>query len=242
VRRESRAETSPTTASNRTLAGARLAAISVASGAVATIASILGVAYVASIGSATVRSEHDALLASHTSVPQQSGRDLRRLDSAPEGSGRPVREQHIGDIIIIDVGAQVVSLDDELDRQRAIAARTHRRLVLWLVTEDCKPCNAVEAALGSAEVQLALSRTRLVRLDAVEFATELSRLGVPMDATPAFVLPGPDGYAIDYIHGGEWDEDIPDNIAPVLKSFVEGTYTRRRMPWRGGAHDDETPI
>jgi hypothetical protein len=63
-----------------------------------------------------------------------------------------------------------------------------------------------------------------------------------MDAFPAFVLLGRDGHAADYLHDGEWDDDVPENIAPVLKSFVEGTYSRRRSPWHGGLHEDETPI
>ncbi len=148
----------------------------------------------------------------------------------------------MGDVVLVDVGAEIVSLDEEMDRQRALAMRARQRLLLWLVVADCKPCNAVEAALSSPDVQRALGSARLVRLDAVEFMAELSRLGIPMDAFPAFVLLGRDGHAVDYLHGGEWDEDVPGNIAPVLKSFVEGTYSKRRSPWRGGLHEDETPI
>ena len=153
-----------------------------------------------------------------------------------------MREQRLGDIVLVDVGAQIASLDEEIDRQRSLAYRSRERLVLWLVVEDCKPCNAVESALTSAELQQAFAHTRLVRLDAMEFLAELARLGVPMDAFPAFVLLGADGHATDYVHGGEWDDDKPENIAPVLKSFLEGTYAKRRAPWHGGPHDDETAI
>ena len=55
-----------------------------------------------------------------------------------------------------------------------------------------------------------------------------------MEVFPAFVLLGRDGHAADYLHDGEWDDDTPEDIAPVLKSFVEGTYSRRRSPWHGG--------
>ena len=34
------------------------------------------------------------------------------------------------------------------------------------------------------------------------------------------------------IHGGEWDDDIPPNIAPVLGAFVRGKYGTRRYPWQ----------
>jgi hypothetical protein len=32
----------------------------------------------------------------------------------------------------------------------------------------------------------------------------------------------------DLIDGGEWDADVPENIAPVLGAFVRGTYSNRR--------------
>jgi hypothetical protein len=238
VRREYRPEIS---VARRTIAGARLAAISVAAGALATVGSLLAVAYLASAGASSARSERSAQLASH-SESRSSYEGVRRLDGAPDHVARPVREHRIGDIVLVDIGAEIVSLDEEIDRQRGLAMHSHERLLVWLVVQDCKSCNAVEASLPSLDVQRALGRARLVRLDAVEFLAELSRLGVPMDAFPAFVLLGRDGHAADYLHDGEWDEDVPENIAPVLKSFVEGTYSRRRSPWRGGLHEDETPI
>jgi hypothetical protein len=238
VRREYHPEIS---VARRTVAGARLAAISVAAGAVATVGSLLAVAYVAAVGAAGARPERTAQLASHSEL-RSSLEGARRLDGAPEGAARPVREHHIGDLVLVDVGAEIVSLDEEMDHQRGLAMRGHERLLVWLVVENCKSCNAVEAALSSPELQRALGRARLVRLDAVEFLAELSRLGIPMDAFPAFVLLGRDGHAADYLHDGEWDDDVPENIAPVLKSFVEGTYIRRRSPWRGGLHEDETSI
>ena len=239
MRREYRPEVSVT---RRTIAGARLAAISVAAGAVATVGSLLAVAYLAAIGASSAHGERSAQLASHSESPRAAYEGARLLDGLPERTGRPVREHRIGEIVLVDVGAEIPSLDEELDRQRGLAMRSHERLLLWLVVQDCKSCNAVEAALSSVEVQHALTKSRLVRLDAVEFLAELSRIGVPMDAFPAFVLLGRDGHAADYLHDGEWDEDIPENIAPVLKSFVEGTYSRRRSPWHGGLHEDETPI
>jgi hypothetical protein len=229
------------TAAHRALAGARLAAISVAAGALATIASLAAVAYVAVAGSSTPPVDRSSYSSLHGAAPR--GASLgRRVDGAPEGSARPLREQRIGDILVVDVGAQILSLDEEIDRQRALAARAKETLLVWLVVEDCKPCNALEAALSTPALQQALHHARLIRLDAVEFTSELARLGIPTNAFPAFVLLGPDGHAKDYVHGGEWDDDLPENIAPVLKSFVGGTYSTRRNPWHGGPHDDATPI
>lgn len=148
----------------------------------------------------------------------------------------------IGSLVLVDVSPEIPSLDDELARQRQLARQRGQRVLVWVVVADCKPCGEVERAFGTPELQRALPRARILRLDAGHFPTELARLGVPTDAFPAFVLIGPDGAATDYVHGGEWDEYLPGNIAPVLKSFLEGTYRHRRLPWHGGVHEDETAI
>lgn len=214
--------------------------MSVVSGAVATVASLIAVLYVAQVGSSHLAAERDAVRLTSHGASARSARLPRDEDHA--GAGRSVQETQIGSVVLVDVGADVASLDDELDRERVRAARAEERLVLWLIVEDCKPCNAVESSLTSPDVQRALGHARLIRLDAAEFLAELARLGIPMDAFPSFVLLGPDGHATDYVDGSEWDEDLPQNIAPVLKNFVEGTYTKRKSPWHGGLHEDETPI
>ncbi|HVU05453.1 MAG TPA: hypothetical protein VHE30_27085 [Polyangiaceae bacterium] len=225
-------ESRPRRAAERALSGARLATVSVISGALATAASLSAVAYVAAAGSAPVVDTRATIrLASH-------GKPARSEAEGPH----PVRERKIGAITLVDVGADVVSLDDELDRQRAVARREEERFVLFLVVSDCKACAAVDDSLESPLLQRALRQTRIVRLDAGDFLAELSRLGVPLDAFPSFVLLGPDGRATDFVDGSEWQKDTPPDIAPVLKSFVEGTYTDRKSPWRGGLHEDETPI
>ncbi len=214
--------------------------MAVVSGAVATAVSVLAVAYLATIGSASRSLPQDGTrLASHRDPA------VAISSSQPEDSDvaqQQPRERRIGVVLVIDVAGDVSSLDDELDRQRTLADVSGERLLLWLVVPECKPCAAFEAALASNELQQALVRTRLVRLRATDFGAELARVGIPVDAFPGFALVGPNGHAADYLHGGEWDADVPQNIAPVLKSFVDGTYAHRRSPWRGGPHEDETSI
>jgi hypothetical protein len=220
--------------------GARLATLAVVSGAVATAVSVLAVAYLATVGSAARSTPSDGTrLASHRdpTVAIASSQP-----EAPDWEQQQTRERRIGAVLVVDVAADVSSLDDELDRQRTLADVSGQRLLLWLVVPECKPCAAFEASLASNDVQQALAKARLVRLRATDFGAELARVGVPIEAFPGFALVGPNGYAADYLHGGEWDADTPQNIAPVLKSFVEGTYVHRRSPWHGGLHEDETSI
>lgn len=207
------------------------------SGALATAASLLALAYIATAGSGSSAPIYRVprVAAVAHAIPATD-------DSFDGTAGSRTSERELGRLVLVDVSPSVPSLDDELDRQRALALQQGQRVLLWVVVADCKPCSAVDAALSSRELQAALASSRLVRVNAVDFLAELSRMGIPMDAFPAFVRLGPDGSPVDYVDGGEWDDDVPVNIAPVLKSFIEGSYDRRRSPWRGGLHEDETPI
>ncbi len=153
-----------------------------------------------------------------------------------------VLEAQIGALLLVDVGPGVVPVERELERQQELAARAGQKLVLWTVVPGCKPCQGVSAALTDPKLQKALSNTRLVRLNVRDHEIELARLNIPTEKIPGFVILGSTQRPLDYISGGEWDADIPENIAPVLEKFVRGEYKQRRERWRGGRRDDETPI
>jgi hypothetical protein len=118
-----------------------------------------------------------------------------------------------------------------LKREMGNAASQGEKLVVWITAPDCRPCTGVSVALMSTKLQSALAGVRLLRLDAREHGLELSDHGITPDVLPGFALLGPRGEPIDYVNGGEWDDDIPENIAPVLGKFVQGTYRKRRHPW-----------
>ena len=148
----------------------------------------------------------------------------------------------VGNVVLVEIGPEVASLQTELTRQRAMALEQGQALLVWLTVPDCPPCNGVAAALTDTRLRNALGRARLVRVDATIFAAELAELGLPLDVFPGFALLGTNNRPVDYLNGGEWDEDLPSRIAPVLGPFLRGRLERRRRPWRGEARDDETPI
>jgi hypothetical protein len=164
--------------------------------------------------------------------------------SANSGASRDngVINTKVGGIDLVDVGNGVRSLSAELDNQRTIATKDQKKLVLWVVMDDCQPCNGVSASLSDPKLQSALTGVRLVRVNVRDFVADLRYLGIPSDKFPGFVLLGPTNRPTDYVNGGEWDEDVPRNIAPVLGNFVKGSYTKRREPWRGIKRDDETTL
>ena len=81
-------------------------------------------------------------------------------------------------------------------------------------------------------MQSALDHVRLVRIDRDPFEDDLAELEIPSRPNPGFFLLDSDLRVTDGIHGGEWDDDIAVNIAPVLGPFVHGNYAKRRAPWK----------
>ncbi len=165
----------------------------------------------------------------------------------PEMPGAMTREAAtrtlaLGELTLVDPGTETPSLTVILSRERALAAEQKQRLVLLIVGPDCQPCNGVGVALRDPRLQRALRGVRLVRVEGREFAVELERSGIPAEVMPGFALLGEDGRPIDYVNGGEWDADIPENIAPVLRDFMLGRYLKRRNPWKPGAAHGETSL
>jgi hypothetical protein len=152
-----------------------------------------------------------------------------------------VVETRVGSVDLVDIDG-VRSLGVELDHQRKIAAKDGKKLLLWVVVKDCQPCNGVAASLPDPKMQTALDKVRLVRVDAREYGAELKFLGIPSEKVPGFALLAESNRPVDFVDGGEWDEDIARNIAPVLGNFVRGRYAKRRDPWRGTARGDETTL
>jgi hypothetical protein len=160
-------------------------------------------------------------------------------ESDPELPALPAR---VGSISIIELDAGSGALESQLLAQLKESAASGEQLLLWTVTADCEPCAAVGRALPDARMQRALAKVRLLRADASSFPIELRKLGVPVDTVPGFTLLDAHAHALDHIHGGEWDADIPANIAPVLTRFVHHTFATRRHPWTRPLRDGETPL
>jgi hypothetical protein len=139
----------------------------------------------------------------------------------------------LGGVTVVDPGPRAARLTELLAAEQSKAKGEGQKLVVWITAPDCRPCTGVSVALASPVLQAALSGVRLLRLDAREYRLELSERGLTTEVLPGFALLGTTGQPVDYVNGGEWDEDIPENIAPILKKFVQGTYKARRNAWTG---------
>lgn len=187
-----------------------------------------------------------------TFVPVPPAVAAPRLPSAappaPPGTGSvaalglPALPPRIGKIAIVEASPGGDTLQVQLQSQLEESAKAGERLVLWTVTADCEPCEAVTRALSDARMQRALTKVRLIRADAASFPRELRLLGIPGEQVPGFTLLDARGRVLDHIHDDEWDADIPANIAPILDKFLRRSLTDRRHPWARPLREGEAPL
>lgn len=141
-------------------------------------------------------------------------------------------ETKTGGITVVDIGFSESSLSAALQVQQRAAEANGQTLMVMTVNSNCEPCEGVFASLPDPRMQSALLAVRLVRVNIEVFQDELDKLRIQRVRWPGFFLLGPDLSPRDAIDGGEWDDDIAANIAPVLDPFVRGRYEKRRDKFR----------
>ncbi|MBK8254654.1 MAG: hypothetical protein IPK82_18575 [Polyangiaceae bacterium] len=168
-------------------------------------------------------------------VPQPQGPSSAAPSAtvAPSGAPLATREKQIGTLTVVDLGTKSSTpLADALSAERSKAQKEGQQLLVMTTQFGSKLLDDFERTLPDPRMQTALSKVRLVRVDSRDYDAELTELGMGTTSYPWFFLLGPDLIPRDGINGGEWDDDIAVNIAPVLGAFVKGTYKTRRERWK----------
>jgi hypothetical protein len=140
-----------------------------------------------------------------------------------------------GAIHTVELSRATGSLEAQLVGEIGQGAAAGETTVLYIYSKGATACSEFDAALPDAELQRVLSRVRLVRAEASEFSADLSSLGLSRPSYPWFwrVAQKPKsggGVALwvgDGISADEWDDNEAANMAPVLESFVNGTYPNK---------------
>lgn len=128
------------------------------------------------------------------------------------------------------VGFTVVRLHPgDVDLQAMLAGEAQKAFALGqipVVEFDatwCPPCIAIDAALESKnELMLkAYADTYLIKLDVDEWGWNNGGFqDFRFDAIPVYFKLNAQGHQTgEVIDGGAWNEDIPENIAPVMDEF-----------------------
>lgn len=138
------------------------------------------------------------------------------------------RSEERGTLTVVDLGTEEDSLETALQEQQQLARRRGQVLMAMLTGRRCRPCRGVDRSIDQPEMQQALAGVRLVRVDIEAFREDIDTMAMPRDIYPAFFLFGRNATPRDTIHGGEWGDDVAENIAPVLGAFLRGSFDERR--------------
>lgn len=85
----------------------------------------------------------------------------------------------------------------------------------------CGPCRELQACMNDPLMAEAFAHTFIIQINADDFSDkQFAAAGFTLDGIPAFfeldAQGKPTGRVID---GGAWEENIPANMAPVLRKF-----------------------
>ena len=111
---------------------------------------------------------------------------------------------------------------DEILKHREEAIGLNQKIFVQIVAVWCVPCKALRANMEHELMGDAFQGTYIVQLDFDEWFNQLPDINVPNKKLPipAFFRIDAKGVATNQtINGGAWEDDTPENMAPVLKKY-----------------------
>ncbi len=229
-----------------TLRGRWLAITSIAVGALASIA-YGGVAAYFAVNEAHAARQRDEQAEERRQRKKEREEEEASIVNTPSLPPRPIPSTspggdvpkdtvttEVGKITLVDLGIGEPSLKAAVVRELATAKAAGEEVLVWTCVNAPGPCQDVEKSLSDPMLQTALEKIRIVRINIEVFRDDIAKLGLQVDPYPVYALFTADGTPRDAIDGGEWDADIPQNIAPVLGPFVKGDLKKRKKQFKPG--------
>jgi len=106
------------------------------------------------------------------------------------------------------------------------AAAIGRTPIVYFDATWCPPCQAIEAALEAENPLMidAYAGTYIIKLDVDEWGWDNGKVSdFQFEFIPVyFKLDANGNQTGEVVDGGAWNDDIPENIAPVMSKFFHG--------------------
>jgi hypothetical protein len=133
-----------------------------------------------------------------------------------------------GALSVVEVWPSGTPLKAQLAREATKATAAGRRPFVYACSEILPPSIAIDQWLSDPQMQDAFADVHVIRVDVHEWGAPhseplLAGTGLTLDRCPVFYELDETGTVTGReIDSGAWDEDVPENMAPVLKAFFEG--------------------
>jgi thiol-disulfide isomerase/thioredoxin len=142
---------------------------------------------------------------------------LAACDRSPSGSSASAEDAWV------KLSPSAASVESLLAGEAAKAKAKSLLPVAYLGAPWCGPCQAIKKSRSDPRMADAFAGTRVVELNIDEWKdTDLKALGFETGTIPVFFQLDDRGHANGRtINGGAWGPDVPENMAPALKTFFK---------------------
>lgn len=138
---------------------------------------------------------------------------------------RAAPEPEVPAVRVVELLPAEGQLQTLLLMEQTTARAEGRAAFVQLYADWCAPCVSLRNAMSDARMQEAFRGVHLVRLSFDAWQVPLRRMLPSPEAAPsvpAFFEVGPNGELGRSIDGTAWGEDVPENMAPVLRAYFDG--------------------
>ncbi|CAN5408948.1 hypothetical protein BH09MYX1_BH09MYX1_63600 [soil metagenome] len=220
------------------LGGEGMAIGGIVTGGIAVVGSLLYfIFYVGIIGTAIATSPVPAPPPPYMPPPTYTpyGLGTGTTTVAPTATGLPPVPPVAGSISIHDVHRSGGStLHSAIALEMGEAKDDGAKLLVVAVSPTCAACDELFGELFDPALQKALDNVNILRVDTIEWKTDLPGLGMDKKGVPWFYRFDDSMKLLGAISADEWSDNTADNIAPVLGSFMKGTYKKKTGVSPGG--------
>jgi hypothetical protein len=211
--------------SGGTMGGEGLAIGGIITGALSTLLTIaMVIFYVAVIGAAVASAPTYTPTYTPTFTPFTAPTPTLTVPPTPT-TLKPM--PYTGLVKVVDAKVSGGLLSAQIALEAGTAKDDGNKLLVITASRACHACDEVFSAFGNYTLQRVLYDVRVVRVDVDAFPAELAALGLDKPGQPWFFRFDGSMKMVDAISADEWDDNDAYNMAPVLKSFMAGTYKKR---------------